>query len=420
MIREWPREQDWISWLLVLLSIAVIWATIPFARDVSDFVGKRWGRDLFREGVMILVVAGVGAALLTVVRIAKLARRNFLWLLLVGALLSYFTLGVRASPEETIHFAEYFVLGFLLFRALSHRMRDVGIYAAALLLGATVGLVDEALQWFTPERVFDLRDVAFNALGTAMSQVAIAQGFSPPFIGRTIGPRTLRRVFFYAAIFVSLLWLCFINTPAVTQRLVCRFPRFWYLLYKTSAMSEYGYKHELPGVGTFFSRFTLTGLLQQDGQRAEEVAAILNAYHDPRKYGKFLRTYTPLTDPFVHEARVHLYRRDHYLAVAPKYRGNPKLRRYHYTVAWREHQFMTIFFSNSLARSYYRWRPEVEHAVREESDPMLEYVSDVSANLITAFSQRTVHRIFSGLLLLLAGGWFFSWGLERRGWGGAP
>lgn len=420
MIRERPREQEWISWLVVLLSIAVIWATIPFARDVSDFVGKRWGRDLFRDGVMILVVAGVGAALLAVARIPNFARRNILWLLLVGALLSYFTVGVRASPEETIHFAEYFVLGFFLFRALSHRTRDVGIYAIALLLGATVGLVDEAIQWFTPERVFDLRDVGFNALGTAVAQVAISQGFSPPFIRRNPQPETLRRVCLYAALFVTLLWLCLANTPAVMQRLVCRLPQFWYLLYKSSAMSEYGYKHHLPGVGTFFSRFTLTELQQRDAQRAEEVAAILNAYHDPRKYGKFLRTYTPLTDPFVHEARVHLYRRDHYLAVTPKYRGNPTMRRYHYTVAWREHQFMKICFSNSLARSYYRWRPEVEHAIREESDPALEYVSDVSANLITAFSQRTVHWIFSGLLLLLAGGWAFSWGLERRGWRESP
>lgn len=413
MMREPPREHEWLSWLLAAFLAAFILITIPFARAVTDFVAARWGRAVFRDIVTMLVIFALGTLVLVACRLRGLPRRNVLWLLLAGALMLYFTLGVRASAEETIHFLEYCVLGFLVFRALAHRTRDIGIYPAAFLICATLGLIDEVVQWFTPERVFDLRDVAFNAAGGAISQVAIAGGFSPPYIRKSVQPGTGRRLSLYAAAFVGLLWLCLANTPAMTARLVCRIPHFWYLLYKSSAMSEFGYQHDIPGIGTFFSRFTLDQLREMDRRRAEEVATILNSFHDPRRYGKFLRTYTPLTDPFTHEARVHLFRRDHYLSVAPKYAGNPEMSLYHYTVAWREHLFVKTYFPETLSRSFYRWHDHVEEAVKARSDPNMEYVSDVSANLITSFSLGTVHRagivIFAGLL----GIWASSWKWER-------
>jgi hypothetical protein len=409
MMREPPREHEWLSWMLAAFAAAIILITIPFARTITDFVAERWGRAVFRDGVTMLVVIAAGAALLFGMRLKGLSRQNIFWLLLAATALAYFTLGVKASAEETLHFIEYGALGFLVFRALAHRTRDIGIYPAAVVLCAAVGLCDETLQWLTPERVFDLRDVAFNTAGAAISQLAIAKGFSPPYIGRRVQPGTVRRLCLYTGAFAAAVWLCLANTPALTARLVCRFPQLWYLLYKSSAMSEYGYQHDVPGVGTFFSRFRLDELQQLDRRRADAAAEILNAYYDPRRYGKFLRTYTPLTDPFLHEIRVHLFRRDHYLSVAPKYETNPEMRTYHYTVAWREHLFVKQFFPETLSRSLFRWRENVERAVEQKNNPSLPYVSDVSANLITSFSLRTVH--FAGILTMVAlfGVWLRSW-----------
>lgn len=413
MIREPPREHEWLSWLWAAFLAAVILVTIPFARAITDFVAARWGRAVFRDIVTMLVILALGILILIAFRLRDLPRRNVLWLLLAGALMLYFTLGVRASAEETIHFLEYCALGFLVFRALAHRTRDLGIYPAAFLICATLGLFDEVVQWFTPERVFDLRDVGFNAVGGAISQMAIAGGFSPRYIRPSVQPATVRRLCLYAAAFVGLFWLCLSNTPAMTARLVCRIPQLWYLLYKTSAMTEFGYKHKIPEMGTFFSRFTLEELRDMDRRRAEEVAAILNSYHDPRRYGKFLRTYTPLTDPFTHEARVHLFRRDHYLSVAPKYDNNPKMSLYHYTVAWREHLFVKTYFPETLSRSFYRWHDHVEIAVESKTDFAMEYVSDVSANLITSFSLQTVHGTGIVIFVGLFGIWAWTWKWER-------
>ncbi len=414
MIRQPPREHEWVSWLLAAFWAALILVTIPFARAITDYVAARWGRPVFRDAVTMLVIVLGGITLLLAVRLKEMPRRNLLWLLLAAALMLYFTLGVRASAEETLHFLEYCVLGALIFRALSHRTRDIGIYPAAWILGAAVGLLDEIIQWFTPDRVFDFRDVAFNAAGGAIAQLAIAGGFSPPYLQKIIRPGTVRRLTLYAAGFIGLLWLCLANTPALTARLVCRIPHFWYLLYKTSAMSEYGHQHDVPNIGTFFSRFTLEELRDMDRRRADEAAGILDSYYDPRRYGKFLRTYTPLTDPFLHEARVHLFRRDHYLAVAPKYKANSKLSAFHYTVAWREHLFVKTFLPETLSRSLYRWTEHVETAVERKNDPNLQYVSDVSRNLITSFSPETVHRVGAGVFAILLGIWCWSWRWERK------
>ena len=62
-----------------------------------------------------------------------------------------YTIQLRGNPEEAVHFVQYGVLGILVYRALTHRITDYGIYFVALLLTITVGILDEALQWLTPE-----------------------------------------------------------------------------------------------------------------------------------------------------------------------------------------------------------------------------------------------------------------------------
>ena len=60
---------------------------------------------------------------------------------------------------EAVHYVQYGTLSILLFRAFSHRVRDYSIYGAVILTGTLAGMVAETIQWLTPGRVFDLRDV---------------------------------------------------------------------------------------------------------------------------------------------------------------------------------------------------------------------------------------------------------------------
>jgi VanZ family protein len=47
-------------------------------------------------------------------------------------------------------------------------------YAAAAALAAAIGYVDELIQWILPGRVYDLRDVAMNALGAVLGALVLA------------------------------------------------------------------------------------------------------------------------------------------------------------------------------------------------------------------------------------------------------
>jgi len=380
-----PHKKEWISWLCVLLWSLVIYATVPFTRTISSVVRDHWGRELFTAFVLSVIILSAGALVLLLYRSGRAKRENYLWLILTALLGIYAAIGRRASPEESLHFVEYGVLGVLLFRAFSHRVHDPGIYVMAILSGAMIGLGDEVVQWLTPRRFFDFRDVWMNVFGIGLAQLAIAKGIVPSFIRRPVTSASVRRVCVLGTALLLFVGLCLSNTPVWTDRLVSVFPRLDYLRFKSSGMSEFGYRHVIPGMGIFYSRFTLDELTTMDRRRADEAAAILDAYMDPDKYVECIHIYTPVTDPFVHEARVHLYRRDHYRAVMPKHYNNRKMYALHATVAYRENEFMERFFSNTLATTHgYKMIPGHVALLREHLLPS-EYVyeSAVSRGLIT-------------------------------------
>ncbi|GAF92152.1 unnamed protein product, partial [marine sediment metagenome] len=93
-------------------------------------------------------------------------------------------------------------------------------------------------------------------------------------------------------------------------------------LKKEEPMSEFGYKHEDPEIGVFYSRLNPEDLRKTDNAKGEEYAQILNQSVN-KDYQQFIREYTPITDPFMHELRVHIFRRDRHFKKANK-SSNPK------------------------------------------------------------------------------------------------
>jgi len=74
-------------------------------------------------------------------------------------------------PEERIHLLKYGLLASLLFRDL--RLSTTGPLAGLLsVFGASwAGCLDEFVQYFTPNRVADVRDIAINAVGALIGTV---------------------------------------------------------------------------------------------------------------------------------------------------------------------------------------------------------------------------------------------------------
>ncbi len=77
------------------------------------------------------------------------------------AIFAYF-LGELELPEERIHFVEYGFLSVLIYYSLSSfpSVKRVSIWT--FLIGSTLGIIDEVIQYFLPSRYFDLRDIGFN------------------------------------------------------------------------------------------------------------------------------------------------------------------------------------------------------------------------------------------------------------------
>lgn len=79
-------------------------------------------------------------------------------------------------PEERTHLIEYTIVALFIHEALMERAsqgRRVPVPALlALVMTALLGLLDEGIQSLLPNRVYDIRDVGFNALAGLMAIAA--------------------------------------------------------------------------------------------------------------------------------------------------------------------------------------------------------------------------------------------------------
>jgi len=305
----------------------------------------------------------------------------------VACLYVYFTLKLWPVPEEAVHFLEYGLLGFFLFRALSFTIKDKTIYLAAILIGSLVGIFDEILQWIVPLRYWDLRDVGLNAFSGVLLQVALWKGIQPKIISEKIKLKSVRIVSILLAVNVLLLGLCMSNTPKRVVRYTKLIPALSFLQ-KEETMTEFRYKHKDPEIGVFFSRLTLSELEKTDRERSFEYAQFLKEWME-KDYEKFLRNFSPSTHPFLHELRVHVFRRD------KKYEEgcvtkDEKKQREAFFIAYKENIILEKYFTRTFQKSEYEWSQENIKETEALIDKSQPYVSPVSSGLFTSFGEKTM------------------------------
>jgi hypothetical protein len=156
-------------------------------------------------------------------------------------------------------------------------------------------------------------------------------------------------------------------------------------------MAEYGYLYDDDETGVFRSRLSPKALEQTDKQRAAQAAAILDELPTRDDYDEFLRRYTPFNDPFLHEARVRLNRRDYYLSSASKYREHDfdEFQR-RMTIAHYENRIMEKYFPETLLRSGFLLPNEAVLKMRKHALLTNGYESAVSKALITNVKEKQV------------------------------
>ncbi len=204
-----PGESEFRSWVLVALWSGLIFATIPFAPLAVKHVGRALGSSALTIILALLAAAALAGVLGWLVHRGKTDMGGFAWFAATSALLMALMTVLRpASPAEAFHYLEYGVLGLLLFRALTHRVRDWSIYIFAVLIGAMIGTADEVIQWLTPKRYFEFADIALNVTGVALAQAMLAGAVRPQIISGWPDAQQWRQVALLAGALALMLALC--------------------------------------------------------------------------------------------------------------------------------------------------------------------------------------------------------------------
>jgi VanZ family protein len=412
MLNNPPQEKEWRSWLWVALWSLVIFVTIPLARTIQEFVDTHWGRPLFGHLVITITILSGGTAAVHLFRQSRriATRANYFWLVSVAAIYIWYTIQLRGNPEEAMHFVQYGVLGLLTYRALTHRIRDYSIYFSAAVIAGMIGIIDEAIQWLTPKRYWALPDIWLNFFGAALMQVAIARGLRPAIISAPVNPASVRTFCRLLVLGLVLLTASLLNTPSRIAWYAERIPFLAFLKNNDSVMLEYGHLYVDPEIGRFRSRLSPAELRRADAERGKEAAHFLDQFRDDDQYKEFLRQFTPANDPFLHEARVHLFRRDRYLNKALENTDNPETYRYQITVAYRENQIMEKYFPNTLTHSIYLLSVEHLTLLQQNFLPDHAYDSGVSKDLVTSVHEG---QIAGGMVLAILGLLLVDWRLRR-------
>ena len=120
----------------------------------------------------------------------------------------------------------------------------------------------------------------------------------------------------------------------------------------------------------------------------KQYSQILNESID-KDYEQFIREYSPITDPFMHELRVHIFRRDKYYDKG-KSALNLNDKKESYFIAYKENLILEKYFSHSIERSVYHWNKDFLQESEVSVNKSKPYESPVSANLFTSFSEKTM------------------------------
>jgi hypothetical protein len=145
-------------WAIIWAYILLIYLTLPLMRSMLNFLKESVGRDAIGLTLNTMLLAW-GFALL-----ALGMRLGWKSLLHIAAPLALI-LAVASQlpiPEERFHFLQYGLLGILVLKtARAETWRQLAWMSLFVVL---IGMGDELIQWWLPNRVGDLRDVGMNSL----------------------------------------------------------------------------------------------------------------------------------------------------------------------------------------------------------------------------------------------------------------
>ena len=399
---------------MVLLCAIGIFATVPVARRLQHFIYDTVGQEFFTY--IVLFVIGVGFISLLYFFVLKLRVKSvsqYIWLSVCTGLYVFSTFQLRTYPEEAIHLLEYGLLSFLLFKALSHRIRDWTVYVSALLFVLFFGIANEFLQWTVPGRYWGFKDVGLDVIGGGILILAIWQGIKPKIICEPVKRISVQVLVGMITLDLIVLGLCLSNTPGSVNRYTATFTKLSWLRTE-EPMTEFGYKHQDSNTGTFISRMTVKELRNIDSTMGVFYGKdLLKKISSELIDTELTKTYTRNTNPFLYEFLIHLNRRKDNSDTLEK-KGDPDEHIRKSNVAFRENVLLEAYFGNTLKHSGSVWSEKKAHGFEQTASLWKgDYISN-AGQIITSFNLKTAWScIVIMLVVVWASGEFYKRRIDK-------
>ncbi len=165
------RREKWL-WIWILAVVFAIYSTLGLAGTLAESLRNRGLLDAFFVFSALLVLV------IILIQGLRPQPHGIGVVVVLSIAVAYFMVFVRMGIpiEERTHLIEYGVVAVLVHEALKERAsqgRHVPVSAlVALVVTILLGWLDEGIQAILPNRVYDIRDVGFNALAGLMAIVA--------------------------------------------------------------------------------------------------------------------------------------------------------------------------------------------------------------------------------------------------------
>ena len=168
----------WVLALLVVAGISISLFVAPFIGEIMQ--NQDFQAVLFLSGMILVGVA-------IVVKGFKFKPGGFDLAAGLGVVAVYLMVFLRLGLAERSHLIEYSVLALFIFSALEERKQNARhipfAWLITFIVAFSIGILDEVVQIFLPDRVFDWEDIVFNG-----SAIAFA-------IGLILAVRWFRKLF---------------------------------------------------------------------------------------------------------------------------------------------------------------------------------------------------------------------------------
>lgn len=163
----WTSKKEKRYWFAAALVLFAILATLAFGRPLQHMLRSQALQAVFFVAGMLLVAVAV---LIHGFKVKPDKKEIALW---IGLAAVYTMFVFRLGAPERSHLIEYSVLAIFIHKALIERYHATKKVLKPALIAfvttAIIGVLDEGVQYFIPNRHFDPVDIVFNCLAALMA-----------------------------------------------------------------------------------------------------------------------------------------------------------------------------------------------------------------------------------------------------------